>query len=81
MPLPSFSILTPIETIAPSTATTAAKAAISATKPMAPAFKSDANEAGKAVLRSRCVGLFVAYGKTLELLTQASIDAQNGTIG
>jgi hypothetical protein len=79
MPLPSFSILTPIETIAPSTATTAAKAAISATKPMAPAFKSDANEAGKAVLRPCCVELFVADGKTLELLTSACIGSQHGS--
>jgi hypothetical protein len=59
------------------------KKTISATaktmRPMVSVSQSDANEAGKAVLRSCCVDLFVVAGNALELLSLARSAAQHGS--
>ena len=54
-------------------------AAMNTMNPMVPVSKSDANEAGRAVLRSCCMEPFVADGKSLELLRSACSAAQHGS--
>jgi hypothetical protein len=58
---------------------TAVTAATSAIMPMVSVSKSDANEAGNAVLRWCGVEPFVGGGKTLELLTPACNPSQHGS--
>jgi hypothetical protein len=50
-------------------------------RPMVSVSQSDANEAGKVVLRSCCVEPFVVPGKALELLSPACSAAQHGSAG
>jgi hypothetical protein len=50
-------------------------------RPMVSVSKSDANEAGKAVLRPCCVELFVVACKALKLLSLTCNAAQHGSPG
>jgi hypothetical protein len=59
----------------------AASATTSTTRPIVSLSHSDANEAGKAVLRSYCVEPLVVACNVLELLSLACSAAQHGLAG